>query len=206
MHIADQRGKQGAAAYFGPFMKWFEGCSRVLDVASGQGHFLDLLKSHGINAEGIEIDSDLCAVSVSNGLEVKQGDFFKFLKDCQPGTFDAANCSHIVEHLTPDRVEELFSLLHTALVPGATLVILTPNIANIRRAVGDFWRDPTHVRPYPISALEKLLRRTKWAVIDSGEHTDRQPSMRRSITYSIRNALLGRYWVGDDVFVVARRS
>jgi O-antigen chain-terminating methyltransferase len=206
MHIADQRGKKGAAAYFAPFIKWFGGCSSVLDVASGQGHFLALLKSHGINAEGIEIDSDLCAVSASQGLKVSQGDFFEFLKTRQPGRFDAVMCSHIVEHLTPDRVEKLFSLLHAATAPGSTLVILTPNIANIRRAVGDFWRDPTHVRPYPISALDKLLRRTNWLVIDAGEHTDRKPSSYRSFLYGVRNALLGRYWVGDDVFVVARRS
>jgi hypothetical protein len=72
--------------------------------------------------------------------------------------------------------------------------------------VGDFWRDPTHVRPYPISALSKLLRRTGWEVVESAEYTDRKPSIGRSITYAVRNALLGRYWVGDDLYVIARRK
>ena len=113
--------------------------------------------------------------------------------------------SHIVEHMLPERVEELLGLLHRALKPGNPLVILTPNIANLRRAVGDFWRDPTHVRPYPVSALEKLLRRTGWQLAESFEYTDRRPSVFRSIVYAVRNKLIGRYWGGDDLVVVARR-
>jgi hypothetical protein len=111
-----------------------------------------------------------------------------------------------VEHFTPTDVERLFKLLHPVLKPGAKMVILTPNIANLRRAVGDFWRDPTHVRPYPVSALSKLLRRSGWEVVDSGEYTDRKPSLGRSLIYAFRNALFGRYWCGDDLFVIARRA
>jgi O-antigen chain-terminating methyltransferase len=205
MHIPDPREAQGATSYFKPFIRYFRDCSRVIDVASGQGHFLRLLKEAGVNAEGIEIDTELCQMTRDRGLAVTQGNFFEFLKAAAPETYDGANASHIVEHFTPVQVEELFSSLRAAVKPGAPLVIITPNIANMRRAVGDFWRDPTHVRPYPISALQKLLRRTGWEVVDSGEHTDRKPSIRRAIIYGIRNALLGRYWVGDDLFVVARR-
>jgi hypothetical protein len=121
------------------------------------------------------------------------------------GSYDGASTSHIVEHFLPVQIEELFALLYAATKPGSPLVIITPNIANMRRAVGDFWRDPTHVRPYPVSALSKLLRRTGWEVAESAEYTDRVPSIGRSITYAIRNALLGRYWVGDDLYVIARR-
>jgi SAM-dependent methyltransferase len=206
MHVPDPREREVARRYFQPFIERFRGCQAIVDVASGQGHFLELLKEAGLNGTGVELDQELSERTRAKGLKVINESFFDHLKAVAPGTYDGANVSHIVEHFTPVQVEELFKLLHHALKPGSPMVILTPNIANMRRAVGDFWRDPTHVRPYPISALGKLLRRAGWEVADSGEYTDRKPSLGRALIYALRNALLGRYWCGDDVFVVARRK
>jgi O-antigen chain-terminating methyltransferase len=206
MHIPDPREREIARRYFRPFLEHFRSCRSVVDVASGQGHCLELLAEAGIPATGIELDAALCEASRRKGLNVVEGDFFAVLAATPPGSYDGAQASHIVEHFTPERVAELLRLLHGALSPGAPLVILTPNIANLRRAVGDFWRDPTHVRPYPISALDKLLRRAGFTVVASGEYTDRAPSLTRRLVYAVRNALLGRYWSGDDLFVVARRT
>lgn len=203
MHVADARDKAVAERYFRPFVARFSGCANVLEIASGQGFFLDMLKAASIGATGVEADAALCEAVRARGLRVENADFFAFLKNARG--FDGAMASHIVEHMLPERVEELFGLLHRALNPGSPLVILTPNIANMRRAVGDFWRDPTHVRPYPVSALEKLLRRTGWQPVESFEYTDRKFSLKRKIVYSLRNLLLGRYWGGDDLCVVARR-
>lgn len=206
MHIPDPREREIARRYFQPFIGHFRSCKSVVDIACGQGHFLEMLKEAGINGIGVELDDGLCARCREKGLKVEQASFFDYLKNVPAGGFDGANVSHIVEHFTPVQVEELFALLHRALKAGSPMVILTPNIANMRRAVGDFWRDPTHVRPYPVSALSKLLRRTQWEVVDSGEYTDRKPSLGRTIIYALRNALLGRYWCGDDLFVIARNS
>jgi len=206
MHIPDPRDREIARRYFRPFVQHFRDCREVVDVASGQGHFLELLGEAGIRGTGIELDRELCAQSRQRGLAVVEGDFFQVLAGMPAGRFDGAHASHIVEHFPPERVAELFGLLHAVLMPGAPLVILTPNIANLRRAAGDFWRDPTHVRPYPVSALSKLLQRSGWSIVASGEYTDRKPSLGRTLIYGIRNALLGRYWCGDDLYVVARRS
>lgn len=206
MHVPDPREREVARRYFRPFMDRFRGCQAVIDVASGQGHFLELLKEAGISGKGVELDTELCEASRAKGLAVVNASFFDHLKSVPPGTYDGANVSHIVEHFTPMQVEELFKLLRHALKPGSPLVILTPNIANLRRAAGDFWRDPTHVRPYPVSALSKLLRRAGFEVVESGEYTDRKPSLARTVIYGIRNALIGRYWCGDDLYVIARRG
>jgi len=206
MHVADARAREVAQRYFKPFVARFAGCSRVLEIASGQGFFLDMLRESSIGATGIETDEALCAQSRARGLEVKQADFFEFLANSPEGQYDGVMASHIVEHLLPVQVEELFRLLARASRPGSPLVILTPNIANLRRAVGDFWRDPTHVRPYPVSALSKLLRRTGWELAESFEYTDRKPSLYKAFIYGMRNLLIGRYWGGDDLCAVARRA
>ncbi len=205
MHVADARDREVAQRYFKPYVCRFAGCSRVLEIASGQGFFLDLLKAAGIGARGVEADAALCEQAHARGLDVVNANFFEFLKT-KTNEFDGVMASHIVEHFLPVQVEELLGLLARAARPGSPLVILTPNIANLRRAVGDFWRDPTHVRPYPVSALSKLLRRTGWEVAESFEYTDRKPSLRRAIVYRLRNLLIGRYWGGDDLCVVARRA
>jgi 2-polyprenyl-3-methyl-5-hydroxy-6-metoxy-1,4-benzoquinol methylase len=206
MHIPDPREREVARRYFKPFVPYFKECKAVLDVASGQGHFLELLKEAGIPATGIELDHELCQLSNQKGLHAVNASLFDFLTKAEPASFDGAFASHIVEHFTPQQVEELCKLLWKAAKPDSTLIIVTPNIANIRRAIGDFWRDPTHVRPYPVPALTKILKRSGWEVVASDEYTDRKPSLARTISYGIRNLLLGRYWVGDDLYVVAKRS
>ena len=207
MHVADSRDAEVAERYFRPFVGRFAGCRNVVEIASGQGFFLDMLRKASIGAVGVEADAALCAAARGRGLDVRQADFFDFLRSAPAATFDGCMASHIVEHFLPERVEELLRLLHRVAKPGAVLVILTPNIANLRRAAGDFWRDPTHVRPYPVSALAKLLRRTGWGdPVESFEYTDRKPSLRRAITYRLRNLLVGRYWGGDDLCVIARKG
>nr|CRH06478.1 Conseverd protein of unknown function. Containing SAM-dependent methyltransferases domain [Candidatus Magnetococcus massalia] len=206
MHVPDRRDREVAQRYFTPFIPHFTHCEHVVEVASGQGFFLEQMKQAGIQATGLELDEALCEGMQARDLNVIQGDLFRYLEEYEGPLYDGCMASHIVEHFMPAQVEQMLAGLHRVSKPGAVLVILTPNIANLRRAAGDFWRDPTHVRPYPVSALSKLLRRTGWQEESSGEHTDRQFSLKRKITYALRNALMGRYWGGDDLYVIARRK
>lgn len=204
MHLPDSRDKNMAERYFQPFVNMFLGKERVLELGCGQGFFLEFLKEAGVEATGIEIDAALCQSARLRGLRVIQADIFDYLEKT-PDKFDGCFASHIVEHFTPREVEDLFKLVHRAMEDGGLLVIITPNIANLRRAAGDFWRDPTHVRPYPISALQKLLTQSGWEAMESGYHTDRPFSLRRRIVYALRNLLIGHYWGKDDLYVVAQK-
>ena len=206
MHVPDPRDQEVAYRYFKPFVERFKGCQSVLDIASGRGFFLELMKASGTSATGVELDRELVESCRERGLSVEQGDFFDFLRKSEPGSFDGVHASHIIEHFAPTQVEELFRLVRPVLEEGSLFVIITPNPANLRRMVGDFWRDPTHVRPYPASAIKKLLGRAGgWEVLEEAEYTDRKPSLSRSFVYGLRNIFLGRYWVGDDLYVIARR-
>ena len=204
MHIPDARDHDIARRCFLPFVHHFANCRAVLDVACGRGNLLQIFREAGIPATGVELDKGLCDESRSKGLQVVNEDFFEFLRKSPPGTYDGAVASHIVEHFLPRQVEELIQLLGRALKPGSTLLIITPNIAHLRNAAGDFWRDPTHVRPYPAPALSKILKRNGWQVATSGESSKRPVSALRQINYGLRNLFFGRYWRNEDVYVVAR--
>jgi SAM-dependent methyltransferase len=188
---------------FEPFVEYFKNCQNGLEIAAGQGFFLDRVKAAGGIMAGVEIDPELCVQIQKRGLTVHQQDFFKFLENSPDCCFDGCMAAHIIEHLTPQDATRLLLLLRRVMKPGSPLVILTPNIANLRKAAGDFWRDPTHVRPYPFQALEKLFKMTGWTPVKSGEHSDRKLSASLKLRYSLRNALFGKYWVGEAVFAIA---
>jgi len=204
LHQPDSRDQDLGRKYFQPFTEIFKGKKRVLELGCGQGVFLEMLKEAGVAAVGVEIDEVLCCNARPRGLEVVQADIFDFLKETEE-KFDGCFASHIVEHFAPESVKDLFKLIHRVMEPGGLLVVVTPNIANLRRAAGDFWRDPTHIRPYPISALNKLLAQSGWETVKSGYHTDRPFSLRRKIIYGLRNLVIGRYWGDDDLYVVAQK-
>ncbi len=205
MHIPDQRKETSVRTNFAPFVRTFAAKSRVLDVACGQGFILQMLKEADIEGVGIEFDYQLVMEARSAGLNVSQAEMFQYLHSTEE-MFNGCIASHIVEHFTPPKVLELLQLMSRVVHEGGKLIIITPNIADLRRAVGDFWRDPTHVRPYPIEALDKLLTRSGWKKIASRYHSDKRFSLPRTIVHSIRNMLIGHYWRGEDLYVVARKE
>lgn len=113
MHIPDPRDRVIAQRYFKPFVAYLRGCQRVLDVASGQGHLLELLQEAGVNAEGVELDANLCELTRGKGLTVTHDSFFDYLKKTPPGAYDGASASHSVAPL-PMEMETGVLSPHTA--------------------------------------------------------------------------------------------
>ncbi|HEV2219016.1 MAG TPA: methyltransferase, partial [Casimicrobiaceae bacterium] len=58
----------------------------------------------------------------------------------------------LVEHLTAEGIEHMLALLAQRLLPGALLIVETPNPL-CPFALGQFNTDPTHVAPLPPERL-----------------------------------------------------
>jgi len=128
-------------------VRFFAGCERVLDVACGAGIFLDCLRTAGIDALGVERDSMIAEYGAGMGLDIINQDAMEYLGNTGD-SFDGIYCSHFVEHLPIETVQELIGLLYQRLLPGGLLVLVFPDPESIRSQLLGFWRDPEHVRFY----------------------------------------------------------
>ena len=70
-------------------LKWIPRQSRVLDLGTGDGAFLErLVKTRGVSGEGVEKNPDLVAQCVQRGLVVHQGNIAEGLDQYADGAFD----------------------------------------------------------------------------------------------------------------------
>lgn len=153
--------------------KHFAGCSSVLDLGAGTGIFLDVLRANGIPATGVERNKDLVSYGTSMGLNLIASDAMDYLKR-QAGEFDGVYCSHFVEHLPIDVVEQLISGVARSLKEQGVAVFTFPDPESIRSQLLGFWRDPEHVRFYHPELITNIARAQglclEWSSYDDAPH------------------------------------
>ncbi len=140
------------------FVGYFLSQEPVIDIGCGQGEFLELLKSAGVKARGIDLVSESVDVCRQKGLEAEQADLFEYLKQLEPASVGGFFSSQVVEHLAPELLPEMMAGLERGLRTGGVAVIETPNPATFATHVQSFWRDPTHTRPVPAPSLSFAAR------------------------------------------------
>lgn len=110
----------------------------VLDVGCGDGSLVKYLKSQGILAEGRDIkDLDF------------ESDIFPF----EDETFDFVLLYSVIEHI--NNTNHLILEIKRMLKQSGILIIISPNF---RYCFKSFYDDPTHIKPFTNSGLEKMLK------------------------------------------------
>src|SRR5437667_3776160 len=131
------------------FVDLYRGRKRVLDLGSGRGIFLQLLKDKGIGGYGVDLDPRMVAQCREKGLEAHEVDALTHLRQIEAGSVDGLYARHLAEHVLPGELVEILRACRRALAPGAPLVIVTPNPATPTVGAHTFWLDPQHLRPIP---------------------------------------------------------
>lgn len=145
-------------------------CRRVLDIGSGRGIFLGLVREAGMEPFGVDSNPDAVEECRRDGLQnVVVADAREYLAGAvdRGETFDGIFCSHLLEHLPGPEAVSLIRMAAAALSPNGRLVLVTPNVANLDVWTRIFWLDPTHVRPYQRPLLEALMQRSGLEVVAS---------------------------------------
>jgi SAM-dependent methyltransferase len=149
---------------------------RLLDLGSSDGSTL------GHIAE-LRPDLELCSADIAGapesyppGTDFKQTDFDADALPWPDQYFDAVTCMHVVEHL--QRPYHLIAESARVLRQGGRVYIETPHPRSTKldSARGDgagtvtlnFYDDPTHVKPVPVSSVQGWLRENALEPIQSG--------------------------------------
>ncbi len=193
------------------YLDWFKSTSGpVLDLGCGRGLFLDLLRDAGIGTVGVDASEAACDEARSKGHEVTQADVIDFLKTCAASSqaFGGVFCSHVIEHHDGANGRVLVEGIVEVLEPGGHCVIVTPNPNQLKVVCDSFWRDETHVRPFPASLLQQLFEESGLEVLSIGDDPDTRPtpaSVGRLRWWASRLAMGDWFTQGMDLVAIGRK-
>ena len=129
----------------------------VVDVGSGRGEWLALLRDAGIPGSGVDSNRAFVEASQAHGLDVVHNDALAHLRGLPPASVDVVTAFHVIEHLDVEELLALLAAARHALRPGGCVLLETPNPSNLRMAACDFYNDPTHRSPLPPALTEYLV-------------------------------------------------
>jgi SAM-dependent methyltransferase len=129
----------------------------IVDLGSGRGEWLELLKDAGVDAYGVDLNQEFVEQCQARGLKVLLADACEHLAGVSERSLSAVTAFHLVENVSIDRVIELIDLSVRALQPGGLLILETPNPENLVVGASSFYVDPSHVRPLPPDLLAFLV-------------------------------------------------
>jgi O-antigen chain-terminating methyltransferase len=130
----------------------------VLDLGSGRGELLVMLRDAGVDATGVEADPALAGAATRRGLDVVQGDAGAVLRQQPENRWGAVTAIHLLEHLDPSAIMTVLAEARRTLRPGGLFVVESPNPRNLRVGAAEYWVDPTHRRPLLPDTLEVFFK------------------------------------------------
>lgn len=129
---------------------------KILDLGCGYGNFLYYLKSLGYtNVTGLDISSEEIAICRKNFLSFSliKSDIFEYIKNSNE-KFDVIYLSHVLEHISKDKLNDLLQGFKKILNRGGFIIIVIPNCAAYFNATVSRYADITH----EIGFVDKSLR------------------------------------------------
>jgi SAM-dependent methyltransferase len=148
-----------------PYVEDFRDAAPVLDVGSGRGEFLALLRDAGIEARGVDLDPDMVAYARGEGLDVVEGDAVAYLEGLEDGSLGGIFAAQLVEHLPAPALVRLLELAAAKLRPGGLLVAETINPLS-PLALRNYYADLTHAQPLVPTTLELLARQSGFSAVE----------------------------------------
>jgi 2-polyprenyl-3-methyl-5-hydroxy-6-metoxy-1,4-benzoquinol methylase len=148
------------------YVELMRGKKRVVDLGCGRGELVEMLRSQGISAYGVEIEPDFIALLEEKGIEVVAQDAVTHLEALEPGAVDGVVASHVVEHLSAAALSRLVVLTVEKLPESGILLLETPNPESLIAGSVNFHRDLTHVRPIHPDTLAFLAESAGFSKVE----------------------------------------
>ncbi len=133
------------------------GAGGVVDVGSGRGEWLSLLRDAGVTASGVDVNPAFVEAGCAEGLNLVHGDAVEHLLGLSPNSVHMVTAFHLIEHLDVEYLLEFLAAARQVLRPGGCVLLETPNPHNVLMGACDFYNDPTHLSPLPPALTEYLV-------------------------------------------------
>lgn len=164
---ADERARWREAERRLELVRRYRPRGRLLEIGSAAGFFLAAARAAGYDVLGVEPSAQVARRSATRfGIEVRP----LTIEDAEieGGAFDVVCAWHVLEHLP--KPQPVLERLERALGSGGYLILEVPNIRSARaQRERERWRPLDlrhHVAQYTPGALDALLRRTGFAVVE----------------------------------------
>ena len=144
--------------YYLPFLQELSADSKILDLGSGRGDWLHLLRKEGFKPHAIEVNEVFAERSREEGFDVTHGDVMVYLGEQRDDSLDLITAFHLIEHMNADKLFRLLDEIKRTLKPGGRVFIETPSPENLVVAACNFYADPTHHKPVNPHTLMFVLR------------------------------------------------
>lgn len=131
--------------------------TRALDLGSGRGEWLALLKERGFEPHGADLNIAMVEHTRQQGLTVAHADAIAVLRDQPDNSHALVSGFHIAEHMPFAALYRLVDEAQRILAPGGVLILETPNPENLLVGSHTFYHDPTHRNPLTPTAMQFLL-------------------------------------------------
>ena len=181
----------------------------ALDLACGDGLFVEILKDEGFEARGVDLNTTMVNLARERELPVEQGDALEAIARAEPASLDVVTTFQFVEHLTEDQFHGLLHGVRRALKPGGVFVVETLN-PNTLMAMKWFHLDLTHqhlIYPELLATMAENLGMTcvEWKGIHPVE-AHRRLSVPEDSPHRDNAERLNEFLFGDqDYYLVARK-
>jgi O-antigen chain-terminating methyltransferase len=119
----------------------------ILDVGSGSGAWLELLREEGLEARGVEGNRVLAEECRGRGLRVGDGEPLGALRGEPDASLGAVTAFGLLERLPLSELVRFLDDVVRVLRPGGVAVFETPNPQNLLVGSYAFHLDPTRHRP-----------------------------------------------------------
>lgn len=164
------------ASRLADYVELFRERAPVVDLGCGRGEFLELLKSAGVQAHGVEGNALQARSCRERGLDVVDGDLLVFLKLQAVGSLGGVFAAQVAEHLPPAVLQELLRESHRALRPDGLLVLETVNPRSVTGLLEVFNRDLTHEKPLHPDTLRFLAAAAGFSDVRIGMRSPVEPA------------------------------
>ena len=131
----------------------------VLDLGSGRGEWLEVLRERAVTAEGVDSNQEFVSSARARGLSVTHDDIITHLRNRPASSVSAVTMFQVAEHLPLGVLEHTLALVHRVIAAGGLLIVEIPNIETLRVGAATFWIDPTHERPLFPEFLAFMIER-----------------------------------------------